>query len=212
MRYLLCTMSLAALSGCASTAGVFFNRPVVEDSVGETLRTVSLASDRRTVIVKTIEPGRGRFCAEPPPDSATSLASQLDLRVNAKNKAGVEVGVSADDRLKTEVTVLAQHRTPALDGFRIGLFALCQYQLNNDDVPPEVVKELFTQLVADFKENLRTEAHLKQEENKKTEEQAKQEEKKKAEEQARRQAPSAPGAASSPSTAQAPAAPSAPAL
>lgn len=101
MRSIILLLGVTVLAGCSTTAGVFFNRPVVEDSVGKTLHTVSLSADRRTVVVKTTDPGRGKFCAEPPPDSATSLASQFDVRASTKSKDGREVGASADDRFKT---------------------------------------------------------------------------------------------------------------
>jgi hypothetical protein len=84
LKILLAAASAVALSGCASTAAVFFHRPVVEDSVGQTLHTVSLSADRRSVIVMTTGPNKGKFCAEPPPDSAVALSTQLELMLKAE--------------------------------------------------------------------------------------------------------------------------------
>jgi hypothetical protein len=77
--YTAAAVVLGALTGCASWTQPFFYRPVVEDNVNGLVSTVSLSADRRTVIVLTAGPNKGLFCAEPPPDSATSLAAQADL-------------------------------------------------------------------------------------------------------------------------------------
>lgn len=50
---ILCAAVMA--TGCASTVGAFFNRPVVEDSVSGAISTVSLAADRRTVVKDKLE-------------------------------------------------------------------------------------------------------------------------------------------------------------
>lgn len=133
------------LSGCASTAGTFFNRPVVEDQVGEVMHTVSLSADRRTVIV--VRPGVGvpKFCAEPPPDTATALKTDLDAMVKAK---GNELGIK--DKFDTSVTVLSSRNAP-LDAFRTGMFSLCQFYLNGA-IKDSEVSGLFRELLATFKE------------------------------------------------------------
>jgi hypothetical protein len=67
-----------ALSGCASSLTAFYNRSVVKDNVGDSVATVSLSADRRTVLVGLKGDNVGRFCAEPPPDSATGLKTDLN--------------------------------------------------------------------------------------------------------------------------------------
>jgi hypothetical protein len=134
-------------SGCASTTGTFFNRPVVEDSVKNAISTVSLAADRRTVVVVTEGPNRTRFCAEPPPDTASGLKTELESSLKG-NKAGAEIDAKLNDQFGTTVTVIAE-RTAKLDAFRTGVYALCQYHLNGA-ISREDVKPLFERLIDAF--------------------------------------------------------------
>lgn len=133
------------LSGCASTTGTFFNRPVVEDRVGEVMHTVSLSADRRTVIVARPGVHTPKFCAEPPPDTATALKTDLDAAVKAK---GNELGIK--DKFDTSVTVLSARNAP-LDAFRTGMFSLCQFYLNGAIKDTEI-PVLFKELLRTFKE------------------------------------------------------------
>jgi hypothetical protein len=117
------------IAGCASSLSSIFNRPVVENSVGGVISTVSLAADRRNVMVVTA-PGKtqGRYCAEPPPDTAKEIATQLKAvaKIEAEAAAKPQKGeLGLDDLVKEQMHVLAT-RTPALDAFRIGLYSLCQ--------------------------------------------------------------------------------------
>jgi hypothetical protein len=135
------------LSGCASTAGTFFNRPVVEDSIKDALSTVSLSADRRTVVVITEGEKRGKFCAEPPPDTATGLKTEVEASLRAKTRAAEAAG-KFGEKLETSVVVLAE-RTPALDAFRTGVYALCQYHLNGALADADV-KPVFLELLKSF--------------------------------------------------------------
>ena len=121
--------AIPLVSGCASSLGTVMNRPVVENSVGGVVSTVSLSAERRNVVVVTA-PGKnqGKYCAEPPPDTAKEIATQLKAAVEAQARAGGEPLIargSLDDLYREQMHVLAT-RTPALDAFRIGLYALCQ--------------------------------------------------------------------------------------
>jgi len=151
--------SVLMLTGCASTIGSFFNRPVVEDSVDKAVSTISLSADRRTVIVVT-EPGsnRAKFCAEPPPDAAVGLKTQLEAALKAKAESGVEAEGSIADTLETDVTVIAE-RTASLDVFRTGVYVLCQLHLNGA-VKGEEVAPLFNALLKAY-----ADADLKRAEN-----------------------------------------------
>jgi hypothetical protein len=150
---LLALASVIFTSGCASTIGAFTNRPVVEDSVQGAVSTVSLAADRRTVVVVTVGENRTKFCAEPPPDTATGLKTELDAKLKAKfksdqAKAEAEGEGELKDKLETTVTVIAE-RTAPLDAFRTGVYALCQYHLNGA-ISKEDVKPLFEKLIDAF--------------------------------------------------------------
>lgn len=153
-RLLASAIAVCVLSGCASTLGALFNRPVVEDSVGDVVSTMSLSADRRTVVILTAEgKNKGKFCAEPPPDTATALKTELEASLEAKAKseklkAEIEGKTSLKDKLETTVVVLAD-RTPALDAFRTGVYALCQFNLNGAISDAEV-KPTFLRLIQLF--------------------------------------------------------------
>lgn len=149
LKFIVLSMVAALVSGCASTAGTFFNRPVVEDSVDGALSTMSLSADRRTVVVVTEGKNRTKFCAEPPPDTATGLKSELDASLEAKAaKAEIEGKFGLKDKLETTVVVIAE-RTAPLDAFRTGVYALCQYHLNGA-IGAEDVKPIFLKLIEAF--------------------------------------------------------------
>lgn len=136
------------LSGCTSTAGTFFSRPVVEDSVDKRPGVLSLSADRRTVLFVDSAPQNGmpsvKFCAEPPPDTANGIAAALNGSIEATGKGKIAV----DDKFTTTVTVLAD-RTASLDAYRTGVYALCQYHLNGAVTGAEV-SALFKHLTDAF--------------------------------------------------------------
>lgn len=142
-RILFMLTVLSALAGCAATTGTFFNRPVVEDDIGQVVRTVSLSADRRTVIVAAPEHPQPRFCAEPPPDTATGVKASIDSSITLPGKSA-----TLKDDFSTAVTVLASRNAP-LDAFRTGMFALCQFYLNGA-IKPENVEPLFRVLLKTF--------------------------------------------------------------
>ena len=148
-----------SLSGCAAQLGTLFNRPVVEDSVEKMPGVFSLSADRRTVIFvvgdgatsDTNTPGiknQARFCAEPPPDTANGIKAALNGNINVNGKTALTGNADFHDKFSTTVTVLAD-RTAALDAYRTGVYALCQYHLNGAVNQVEVAK-LFTHLTDTF--------------------------------------------------------------
>ncbi len=157
IRYAAVAVALSELAGCASWTQPFFYRPVVEDNIKDLVSTVSLSADRRTVLVLTAGPNKGLFCAEPPPDSATSVAAQADVGVSVKKEGVAAAGLSGRDQFATAVTVMAD-RTPSLDGFRIGIYALCQYRINGMIKDDKEFADLFRLLIEKFSENLKAEA------------------------------------------------------
>ena len=140
-------------SGCASSMTAVLNRPVFENSVEGAVSTVSLAADRRTVVIVTEGPNRSKFCAEPPPDTASALKTDLDATIKANVEAAnvnakVDVAGGIKDKSETTITVLAE-RTAALDAFRTGVYALCQFHLNGA-IAKEDVKPIFITLIESF--------------------------------------------------------------
>lgn len=121
------------LTGCASTVGTFFNRPVVEDSMKDKVSTVSLSADRRTVVVVTEGANSGKFCAEPPPDTANSISASVEAALKAKlkeeGKAEADAEATIKDNYVTTVVKLSE-RTALLDVYRTGSYSLCQFHLN----------------------------------------------------------------------------------
>lgn len=144
IRLLTAAAAVLLTSGCASQLGAFFNRPVVEDNIKESLSTVSLSADRRTIVVATNGNPHPMFCAEPPPDTATGL--KTDWEGSAKVKADE---VSVKDKLETSVTVLSARNAP-LDAFRTGLFSLCQFYMNGG-LKQGDLRPLFEKLVDTYK-------------------------------------------------------------
>lgn len=143
----LAVFSLTAMTtGCASTLGTFYHRPVVEDSVADIVSTMSLSADRRTVVVSH-QPASGvkpLFCAEPPPDTASGLKASLDSSLKLPTKGDATLSES----FGTSVTVLSARNAP-LDAFRTGVFSLCQYYMNGA-VKAEDVRPLFERLMIMF--------------------------------------------------------------
>jgi hypothetical protein len=133
---------LALLSGCSSM-GVFFNRPVVEDTIQDEATTVSLAADRRTVIF--LKGGaKMKFCAEPPPDVASSITASFAATLKHKDKAEVAV----KDAFGTDLLKLSE-RTADLDALRVGLFKLCNLYLAGG-IKEEKVGDYFELLVKGY--------------------------------------------------------------
>lgn len=142
-----------AITGCASTSATFFNRPVVEDSIKNAVSTVSLAADRRTVVVVTEGSNRSKFCAEPPPDTATGLKTEMSAALEAKvesqrTQSDAQAKGELSDKLETNITVLAE-RTASLDAYRTGVYALCQFHLNGALTGSDL-KQLFEKLVDSY--------------------------------------------------------------
>jgi hypothetical protein len=80
------------------------------------------------MVITTPGKTRGKYCAEPPPDTAKEIATQFRAVAELEAEvAGKPQKAKADiqDLMKEQMQVLAA-RTPALDAFRIGLYSLCQ--------------------------------------------------------------------------------------
>lgn len=152
MRTLLLTVLVAALPGCALFSSPK-ERPVIEDHANASMfgyakmNVFSATAERRVVIAKFPE---NKFCAEPPPDVAESLANSLSLLAqgSAKNATAVE----ADVRLEATRTLTTSMRglftrSQGVQFLRDGLYNLCQAYLNQVITAAEYIalyKELLT--------------------------------------------------------------------
>jgi hypothetical protein len=117
--------ALPLVSGC-SAFQTAINRPVVENSIEGVVSTVSLSADRRSVVVVTSGKNTGKYCAEPPPDTAKEIATEFRAAIEAQERTGVGKGAaSVADLYREQLRVLAA-RTPALEALRITLYSVCQ--------------------------------------------------------------------------------------
>jgi hypothetical protein len=135
------------------------NQPVIQDQVGplfkeKTTHVFSLTPERRTVIVtpkkEPLKDEKGtiiilsdkegnqrvdketviKFCAEPPPDVAESLADTFRFLAEAElKKADADVAAEFYKSFTSSAMSLF-YRSQGVQLFRDGLFNLCQAQLN----------------------------------------------------------------------------------
>ena len=120
--------------------------PIIEDKVGiagrEVLGTLATTAERRTVIVKLTEKNKasdiGKFCAEPSPDVAENIISQvrflLEAQANLAPPAGEaggggKFGADLNKLIQTAVQMLV-NRSQGLQLYRDGMYNYCQAYLN----------------------------------------------------------------------------------
>lgn len=141
---ILVILFLTFLTGCSSTMKSFYDRAVVEDSVGGAVGVLSVTAARRMALIRLEGQNRGKFCAEPPPDVSENVSTTLDAAIKAKlANSPVDIDGTIKDTLKVEAVVLAK-RTALLDVYRTGTYSLCQYHLNG------AISD--TEIIAGFKE------------------------------------------------------------
>lgn len=150
MKALVLGFFVAALSGCS----VFTSpqlQPVIEDHTSNwfgmaKMGVYSTTAARREVIVKFPE---NKFCAEPPPDVAESLASSLSLllqgSVNDTTDKQASARLEVTRTLSTSIRSLFV-RSQGSQVLRDGLFNLCQAYLNGAVTEAEY-KDHFNKLV-----------------------------------------------------------------
>lgn len=151
MRTLFLLFLAAALSGCAMFTSPK-EQPVIEDRATnwfniEKIGVLSTTAERREVIFKF---PNNQFCAEPPPDVAEALSSNLTLLLkgSASNtaKAGeVTAQLEAAKSLATSIRPLFR-RSQGAQFLRDGLFNLCQAYLNGAICKEQYV-ELYRELL-----------------------------------------------------------------
>jgi hypothetical protein len=138
------------------------NNPVIEDKIKiglkEVLGTLATTAERRTVIVKLHNSNQGsdigKFCAEPPPDVAENIVSQIGLLLEAQAKLTPPAGepglegkgkIDFNKLLQTTIQALVK-RSQGLQLYRDGMYSYCQSYLNgafkNDDEYKDKLDEL----------------------------------------------------------------------
>ena len=129
------SMSLLSACGTSLFADLKTN-PVIEDRISDAAGTLATTAERRLVLLPLDPANRGKFCAEPSPDAAESIASTFRAALEAEASAKSE-GVDAAGKLKAEfarnlLTSVAAHtrRTQGLQFYRDGVFAYCQARMN----------------------------------------------------------------------------------
>jgi len=123
------------LSGCGTS---YFiepkSNPVIEDKIGGLIGTLATTAERRIVLVPYDGENKGKFCAEPSPDTAEALASTfsaaLDASASVQGKGQASLKAELAKSLLTSVAALTK-RSQGLQFFRDGMFALCQSRMNN---------------------------------------------------------------------------------
>jgi hypothetical protein len=155
MRTLLLIALTTALSGCALLSSPK-EQPITEDHAHANwfgyakVNVFSATAERRVVIAKFPE---NKFCAEPPPDVAESLANSLSLLAqgSAKNATTLEASarLEATRTLATSIRSLFT-RTQGTQFLRDGLYHLCQAYLNQVISAPEYIA-LYRELMTDSK-------------------------------------------------------------
>jgi hypothetical protein len=144
-------------SGCS-----FFTppkqQPVEKDYVGpfwgnRTTHVFSMTPERRTIIVMPRGEGKmPRFCAEPPPDVAESIADSLRVLAEAQLKDPEITAKAEFYKMYTTSAMSLFYRSQGVQLFRDGLFNLCQAYIN-EALPQksdyiEIYKELLNKSVS----------------------------------------------------------------
>lgn len=163
---LLCTLLLCSGCGVAAFAEPKTN-PVIEDRIGSVAATLATTAERRIVLFPTVGGNEGKFCAEPSPDTAESIAATFKASLEASGKATDKgegkVNAEIAKALLTSVAALTK-RSQGLQLYRDGVYALCQSRMNDfvsaDEyiIALRVLRETAAKLIS---EELKTESWSK---------------------------------------------------
>ena len=112
------------------------NQPILQhemkSSENVVLGTLATTAQRRTILVSLNRENPARFCAEPSPDAAENIASNLSLLLEASariNEQGGSLKGEAAKSLRTAVKELTR-RSQGIMFYRDGSYSLCQAYLN----------------------------------------------------------------------------------
>lgn len=143
---LLLILSSLLTSGCAALTQAINADPTKIQNIrsnekrGDVMGTVSLAAERRTVLVSLNKENKGRFCAEPPPEVANQITAKSigDLKVDVAGQGNAAANLQ--DTFDSTVIALSE-RTVLLDIYRTATYSLCQYHLNGAFSDGELAKQ-----------------------------------------------------------------------
>ena len=120
---------------------------------------LSLDASRRIILVSMQGEHAGKFCAEPPPDTANATETAFRLALSAKASAAERAGegtIGADESTRLAPVTIVSSRAPAIEMYRTGVFALCNYFLAGAIKPPDI-KDQFEKLTKLTADNLQAE-------------------------------------------------------
>ena len=150
LRTLLLLSGLSLVAGCGLPQALLhdpFRHDYIRLSDGKDLASVhSMDASRRLTVMLA----DGKFCAEPPPDTANTFDAGFRAGVSAKAGATTKLGEAAltlDDRFNLTPSAIVGARAPEVEIFRTGVFALCNYLLIGA-ITKEQLPEIFKDLVA----------------------------------------------------------------
>ncbi|HSE76863.1 MAG TPA: hypothetical protein VLG66_02590 [Alphaproteobacteria bacterium] len=131
------TGSMSLLSACGTS--LFAEpktNPVIEDRISNAAGTLATTAERRLVLMPLDDANRGKFCAEPSPDAAESIASTFKTALEGEATVKGE-GQDVAAKLKAELVknlltsvAALTRRTQGLQFYRDGVFAYCQARMN----------------------------------------------------------------------------------
>ncbi len=132
-----CLMVFAlSLAGCGLTKPSKMQPTILQPiEVNDKTVGASVATtvERRIFYVNLHGDKTGKFCAEPPPDAAESIASSFAAAINAStgsNAANPELTAAITKSFSNTMTTLSK-RSQGIIIYRDGMFNLCQAYLND---------------------------------------------------------------------------------
>ncbi len=142
MRHVVLLALIVALAGCGSVLSP--RAPIIEDKVGDSVRTVASAPDYRISYVVKTDPTdareRVRVCAEAPADAGAQFASSFTAGLQG-SKAGATLDANATLGMAVAMKQLFR-RSQGLQLYRDGAFALCNMYINGVLEKQEYLREL----------------------------------------------------------------------
>ena len=130
-RSISATLACFLLGSCTGMFEAISNDPVRTERIlaaneVPVVGTLSLAAERRIVLIGLSDDMEGKFCAEPPPEVAKNIQREFGTKIEAKDPSLI---AELENIYQSNIVHLAE-RTVLLDLYRTGTYSLCQYYLN----------------------------------------------------------------------------------
>ncbi len=136
-RNLCVVLMIPVLSACGAA---WFtdqnNQPILQhemkNSENVVLGTLATTAQRRTILVALNNENPVRFCAEPSPDAAENIASNLSVLLEASARISEQGGSLKGETAKSLTTAVKEltRRSQGIMFYRDGSYSLCQAYLN----------------------------------------------------------------------------------